>query len=110
MSLIGAGDLDRRVTIQRPTTTRGETGGPEASWAALAAVWAKVRDLSGKETFSATAAGSDVSRVVTIRYRTDVSDAMRILFEDGAFARIAWKREIGRKLFLEIYCEMINER
>lgn len=108
MAKIGAGDLDRRITIQTATVSRGDTGGHEESWATLAAVWASVRDLSGRETFNAEAAGSNVKRVVIIRHRTDVTDKMRILFDDSTIARIAWTRELGRKEWLELYCEKVN--
>lgn len=99
------GKLDRRVTIQQATVSRGTVGGHAESWSTLAVVWANVRDLNGRETFNAQAAGSNVKRVVTIRHLATVTDDMRVLFADGSTARIAWMRELGRKDGLELYCE-----
>lgn len=103
-----AGKLDRRVTLEAPTTTRGETGGHEETWSVFATLWASVRDLSGRETFNAQAAGSAVSKVVTIRYRSGVTAAMRVKFADGSTARIAHLRELGRHEWLELYCEALD--
>lgn len=103
-----AGNLDRRITIERPTVSRGETGGHEETWAVLDTLWANVRDLSGRETFSAQAAGSRVSKVVTLRWRSDITADMRVRFADGTTARIAWLRELSRAEWLEIYCEKVD--
>lgn len=102
---MNAGNLDRRITIQQPTISRGETGGHEESWATLAIVWANIRDLNGREVFAAQAVNSAVSRVVTIRYLVTVNDSMRVLFADGKTARISWMREVGRREYMELYCE-----
>lgn len=93
-----AGKLDRRVTIETPATTRGETGGHEETWSTFATLWANVRDP----------ADSRVSKVVTIRYRADITAAMRVRFADGTTARISHLRELGRHEWLEVYCEAIN--
>lgn len=103
-----AGSLDRRVTIETPTSTRGETGGHEESWAVLEMLWANVRDLSGRETFNAQAAGSKVSKVVTLRWRSDITPDMRVRFADGTTARISWVRELVRAQWIEIYCEKVE--
>lgn len=106
--MIAAGRLDRRVTLQTPTTSVGTLGGHSESWATLATVWANVRDLSGRETFNAQAAGSAVGKVVTIRWLSGVEAKQRVLLPDGAVARIAWIEEIGRREGLKLYCEAIN--
>ena len=103
-----AGKLDRRITIEAPTVSRGTTGGHEETWSTHATLWASVRDLSGREIFNAQAAGSGVSKVVTIRYLSTVTAAMRVRFENGSTARIAHLRELGRREMLEIYCEAVN--
>lgn len=101
------GKLDRRITLLSPTTVRGETGGHEELWTDAETLWANVRDLSGRETFTAQAAGSQVSKIVTIRYLAAVTAAMRVKFSDGSVARISHLIEVGRKKWLEIYCEAV---
>lgn len=106
--MIRSGDLDRRVTIQSATITRGELGGHAETWTDDATVWAKVRDLSGRETFAAQQAGSTVSKIVTIRYRTSLNAAMRIILPGGAVAKIANILTHGRNDYQEIHCEVVN--
>jgi SPP1 family predicted phage head-tail adaptor len=78
---INAGKYRHRITIkQSPTdTTRDTFGRRKGSWTTVARdVWAQKEDWQGQET---TEAGRDTASVTTkfkIRYRTDVSAAMRI--------------------------------
>lgn len=100
--------FDQRIALQQMTVVRDAVGGHAETWATLATVWAKVRDMSGKEIFSAKAAGNAVSQCLTIRYRSDVKAAMRVLFADGSLARIEWIRQMNRKEYLELYAVAIN--
>lgn len=102
------GKMDRRITLQTATTTRGELGGHAESWATLATVWASIRDLKGREVFNAQQAGSTVSKIVTIRYRSGISADLRVLLPDGRTARIGHVIEIDNKQWIELYCEVIN--
>lgn len=43
---IGAGDLDRRITIERFTSTKNEFNEPVETWSPLATVWAQFKDAS----------------------------------------------------------------
>lgn len=44
--MVGAGKLDRRITIERFTPTRNEFNEPVETWATLATVWAQRKDSS----------------------------------------------------------------
>jgi SPP1 family predicted phage head-tail adaptor len=44
--MTGAGDLDRRITIERFTSTRNEFNEPVQAWATLVTVWAQRKDSS----------------------------------------------------------------
>jgi SPP1 family predicted phage head-tail adaptor len=101
-----AGKMDRRVQLQTVSTTRGELGGKIEAWTTLDTVWANVRDLSGRETFAAQAAGSHVSKVVTIRHRSDLDHTGRIILDDGRIAIVAWISEVGRREALQIFVEV----
>ncbi len=46
-----AGELDRRITIQRSTPTQDSTGDPVKSWATLATVWARFEPVGTREAF-----------------------------------------------------------
>src|SRR3546814_6741718 len=47
------GDMDRRVTLQRFTTTQDEYGEEIQTWTDLATVFAEVRQQGGKEYLAA---------------------------------------------------------
>ncbi|HLA24593.1 MAG TPA: phage head closure protein [bacterium] len=75
-----AGELRERITIQRKTTPVAQDGfgGESITWVTLAAVWAKVEALSGREFIGMGRQEAAVTHKVTIRERDDVTPAMRI--------------------------------
>lgn len=72
------GDLLDRVVIQQNTTSADTQGGRSSSWGTLATVWANVRAARASEQQQAQAVSSYVDIAVTIRYRQDVTPAMRL--------------------------------
>lgn len=72
--MIGAGNLDRRITIRRATITYNEFNDPVESWADLVTVWAKRRDASATESYRAQEVGAQITARFTIRYSSDVAD------------------------------------
>jgi SPP1 family predicted phage head-tail adaptor len=101
---VSAGRLDRRITLQQKTITRGNLGGHQEVWTDVATVWAEVRELSGREIFNAKAVGSSATRMITLRHRSDVHADQRVMFSDGRIARIEWLRRTERHEYLELYC------
>ena len=95
-----AGDLDRRVTIQSRGDVDDGFGQPQPTWPELDVVWAKVRRRFGRE-FLEGGVQAEADIVFTIRHRTDVTHAMRIVY-DGDNYDIVSIIEIGRKEGLEI--------
>lgn len=75
-----AGQYNRRVTIQKPAVSSDTEGSPKTIWSTLDRVWAKVEPLSARERLQAAQAELDVTDSVTIRYRTDVTHNMRLLY------------------------------
>jgi SPP1 family predicted phage head-tail adaptor len=78
----GAGELDRRITIQTLSLTKDSEGGMADDWSNLATVWAKVRNLSGNER-RVTVEGGQVAEArteFTIRYRSGLNERMRVSY------------------------------
>ncbi|NBT83236.1 MAG: head-tail adaptor protein [Betaproteobacteria bacterium] len=69
MSVISAGQLNRRVLIQQPTTVKDALGAPTQVWADVAAVWADIAPISGREARIADRIASEVSHQITVRQR-----------------------------------------
>lgn len=84
------GRLDKLITIEQPTNvTSAMTGERTKSWATLAQVWATITyprsATASKEGVEAgvTTATNDVE--FTIRYRSDVSEAMRVSYNSQTY-------------------------
>jgi len=74
-----AGRLRHRVKIQQPTTAQDpNTGEQVPGWSDVATVWASVDPFSVREFVDAGAEQSSVSSRVLMRYRSDVTAAMRL--------------------------------
>lgn len=72
-----AGKLDQRVTIQSATIARDSYGNEVRTWSTLATVWAEVEPLVGREFMEGRQVESEVTTRIRIRYRTDLTTAMR---------------------------------
>jgi SPP1 family predicted phage head-tail adaptor len=76
------GKLNKRITIQEQNRTPDGGGGFSVVWQSIAAnpsVYASVVPLSGGEVLSMRQLENTVTHRVMIRYRSDITTAMRIL-------------------------------
>jgi len=98
------GRMRRRVTIQSPQKTEDGMGGHTISWSDVAEVWAEIEPLRGTEYFYAHQIKNEVSHRVRIRFRSDITEEMRIKLGDRVFniESILDIEEAHR--FLEILC------
>ena len=77
--------LNKRVTIQQQSTAVDEIGQPVVSWSDVATVWADVKDVSGREYIASGAEQSAVLTKITIRKRSGIVSAMRVLHGSGTY-------------------------
>lgn len=75
------GELDKRITFQRLTTTTNENGFEEESLEDVNTVWAKVSNLHGREYFQAAAVQAENTVKFMIRYLEGIDTSMKILFQ-----------------------------
>lgn len=80
--MLTAGKLNQRITLQALTVTKGASGGQVKGWSEVAQVWAAVRNLSGNERQVSSAGGqvAEARTEITIRYRSGVTEQMRVLY------------------------------
>jgi SPP1 family predicted phage head-tail adaptor len=102
MTTIGA--LRDVVTIQQAGAMQDEIGESVPAWTAIAVVRASVRDLIGRELIAAQAVQSLVTTKITIRFRTDVTAAMRIVRGTEVFQIESVLNPSGRANWLELMC------
>jgi len=107
--LMRAGELDRRVLIQRRAPLRNEHGEEIAGWVDIATVWAKVERVSGGEEFKAEQRSNRQQVRITIRYRPGIDPTMRAVY-DGETYDIEDVGELGRRdgLVLTAYAREVE--
>ncbi len=96
-----AGKLDRRITLQAPNLAQDAAGEPVPSWADVATVWAAVVPLRGRELIAAQSEVPSAAFKVRIRWRSDLTEAMRIQHGGQAYG-IQQIAELGRREGLEL--------
>lgn len=104
-----AGLLDRLITIQQNSPSKNSHGENIAGWSALYTnIRAQVIQKSAREYFSS--ADHDVTEAVTvfkIRYRSDVTTGMRVVYDSENY-EIHAITEIGRNEGLELIARAIG--
>jgi len=74
-----AGQLDQRVTLQKPSTERDDYGQQINAWTTLGEAWAAVEPLQGREFLAAGAEQSEVTARIRMRWRSNIAANMRVL-------------------------------
>lgn len=102
-----AGKLRHRITIQLKVQTTAAMGTKVVSWATfLDKVPAEFEPLRGREFVAAHQDQSELTAVFRIRFRSDITSDMRVLFGGEPFdivgQPIDWK---GRRQMLELMCK-----
>ena len=85
MSVICAGALRRRITLQTRTTTQDSFGGQSTTWIDVASVWASIEPSGGRELMTAQAMNIEAPSTITIRWQPAFRDpkavaAMRAVY------------------------------
>jgi SPP1 family predicted phage head-tail adaptor len=99
-----AGTLRRQITIQSRSSTPDTFGQSVRTWSNLVTTWADIEPLSGRELEVARAVQPEVTHQVTIRYRTGLTDVMRIVYQ-GRYFNINSILDVGmRHEILQMLC------
>lgn len=82
--------LRHRLTLQQEVKTPDGAGGYTRAWQNIADLWAEISPIStrviyGSEKLFAGQMQASLSHKVTIRYRSGLSTAMRLLFDNRIF-------------------------
>jgi SPP1 family predicted phage head-tail adaptor len=102
---MNAADLDRRVTLQRATITRGASGSKIETYGTLVEVWAKFTyQPQGKEGETSGLLESVQRVFIRIRYLAGLTTSDRVQYKGTTFDIISI-RETARLEFLDLLCE-----
>lgn len=99
------GELNRQIAIEQRGATRDTDGGVANTWSTvLAACWAAIAPLKGRELIAAKAQQSEITHTVTIRYRTTIEPGMRVVFQ-GRYLHIAAITDpLEDHTYLQLHC------
>ena len=105
-SVIKPGELDTRISIQRPITTTDEYGRDKVTgWTAVASIWAARKDISGREIVLAGAERADLTVRYLIRDPGCALDArMRVVEDTGVYGIAAVTKLRDRGAGFELLC------
>jgi SPP1 family predicted phage head-tail adaptor len=98
------GPLDQRITIQARTAGVDALGQAATTWDNVVTVWAAADPIRGREYFAAATQQSETAVRFTVRYRSDVTPAMRVMWRNQAHDISAVIDPHGRKESLELMC------
>lgn len=98
-----AGRMDRRITIERMTTSADSMGFPSPTWSTHKTIWAEVVWMGGKEMLQTSREVTKETALFRVWY-VDVTTHDRINYDSKTWDILTIK-EIGRKEGLEITAE-----
>lgn len=102
--MLRSGRRDRKIIIERYTTSETVIGAPDETWATHRTEWAEFIPVSGKEVLSLSRQVSgEIARFI-ILYTSNITTKDRINFK-GKYWDIVALRELGRSEGLEITAE-----
>jgi SPP1 family predicted phage head-tail adaptor len=102
-----AGNLDREIIVQRATTTIGDAGTPQETWAPIATLRAQLIEARTDEYIRGSGASTDRIVVFRTRFIDGVTAADRIFYEGQPFT-VKQIKEIGRRKALEFRAERLG--
>ena len=107
---MNAGRLDRKISIQEPTTTRDAFGQSVDTFAEVAKVWAQRRDISAKEATETDQPVASTRTEWTIRWRSDIRETWRVVTTTDRIQtfEIVGILELGRREGLRLICEQTD--
>jgi SPP1 family predicted phage head-tail adaptor len=107
-----ASKLNRRVVIERPIADESLTGSEAASWAPVAEAWANVQDMlpsRGERLADGLNMATRPARV-RMRFRTDITSAMRLVMGDRVMQITTVPAELGFREAIEFMVEDYSTR
>lgn len=98
------GALRHRLTIETPGRTDDGGGGAGVAWSTFTEVWAAIVPRRGREIVAADRVSGEITHDVWLRYRDDVTPAMRFRLGTRIFDILAVINDAERGLRLRCPC------
>lgn len=75
--IIHIGELRTRLALEAPSRSADGGGGAGVTWSSVVQLWARVKPHTGSESYAQDRIAGKSSHEIVIRYRSDVTPAMR---------------------------------
>lgn len=82
---IHIGELRTRLTLEAPSRTADGGGGAAVTWTTVCELWARVRPVSGGESFALDRTAGTVGHEIVIRHRGGITPQMRFRSDTRVF-------------------------
>lgn len=102
---MSAGRLDQRITLQQRVDAVNTLGENAYTWSDVATVWASADPKRGREFFAAAQQQAEAPVAFRIRWRSGVTERMRVLWNAQPFEIAAPPVDAyGMKESIDLYC------
>jgi SPP1 family predicted phage head-tail adaptor len=102
------GALNKRITIQSPLEVPGDYGEPTTQWTDVISTFASIRAATSKEVYAAQGYTSQITHLITIRWRPGIRSNQRVIYRDRLFEIQAVTDPDERRAQLNLLCIEIN--
>lgn len=107
---LNVGTLNRLITIQAKQAGVDAAGQPVNTWTDVAKVWANVKGETGMASIRKTLPRDGVSMSLDaysfrIRFRTDFTAGMRVLYQGTAFDILQVRMDYAGRVWTDLVCE-----
>ena len=106
MTGLAAGDLNRQVVIRKRGVGVDALNRPNAAFADFLTLWASPRGQTGMGTITvAEGVSATLNRYSwRVRYRTDITVDMQLVYEGQEFAIVDVKQDFAEKNWTDLVC------
>lgn len=99
------GALRSRAALESRTDTPDGAGGGTAQWTTLAMLWVNLKPQRATDAYPSQGLRQTVTHTITLRYRTDITNAMRFRIGTRVFDINAVHDPDERRVRLQCACE-----
>ena len=98
------GSLADRVQLLHRDLASDDDGGTLTTFVPLATVWARIRQLSGRQAETTDGRAVLLSHSVVLRYRTDLAPGDRLIYAGRSLDLVTAADLNGRRTYLSCTC------
>jgi SPP1 family predicted phage head-tail adaptor len=108
---MNAGELDRRVKIEKKSGSRLPSGQPGTTWLKHKDAWANIKTPSGMSTLREQAGDGLTQSIsgysIRVRFDESITNGMRVNYKDKNYYNIIGvKHDFSRRVYTDLICEL----